>query len=93
MFAGFALDPYRTAGWRGVTGVGQQVDQDLGEPLRVAVDPVFRVAQVEELDFEVAPVQGQQANGVLSHFGQADRFVIVLVAAGVGEAHQGLHDA
>ncbi|MNC77626.1 hypothetical protein D3C75_1296240 [compost metagenome] len=56
--------------------------------MRVAIDPVLGVAQVEELYFEIAPVQGQQADGVLRHFGQAHRLVAVLMAAGVGKAHQ-----
>ena len=93
MLVGLALDPHGTAGRRRITRVGQQVDEYLGEALRVAVDPVVRVAEVVELHFEIAPVQGQQANGVLGHFGQADGLVIVLVAAGMGEAHQGLDDA
>ena len=93
VLAGLALDPYGTAGRRRVAGVGEQVDQYLGEPLRVAVDPVVRVAQVVELHFEIASVQGQQANGILGYFGQTDGLVIVLMAAGMGEAHQRLDDA
>ncbi|CRM89918.1 hypothetical protein [Pseudomonas sp. 22 E 5] len=51
------------------------------------------IAQIEELYFEIAPVQGQQPNGILRHFGQAYRFILILMGAGVGEAHQRLHDA
>ncbi|MNP03010.1 hypothetical protein D3C76_948770 [compost metagenome] len=93
VFAGFAFYPHRAARRRSVAGVREQVDQDLGEPLRVAFDPVVGVAQVVELHFEIAPVQGQQADGVLGHFRQTDGLVAVLVAAGMGEAHQRLHDA
>ncbi len=88
-----ALDAYRTAGRGRVAGVRQQVDQHLRQALGVTVDPVVRIAQVEELYFEIAPIQGQQPNGILCHFGQAHRFVVVLMGAGVGEAHQRLHDA
>lgn len=45
------------------------------------------VAQVIEVHFEIAPVKGQQTNGILGHFGQTDGFVAVLVRACVGEAH------
>ena len=54
---------------------------------------MLRIAQVVELDIEVAFVQRQQADGVLRHVGQANRLVTALVAAGVGEAHQRLDDA
>ena len=35
----------------------------------------------------------KQPNGILRHFGQAHRLVLVLVGAGMGKAHQRLHDA
>ncbi|MCY1405651.1 hypothetical protein D9M71_208960 [compost metagenome] len=92
MLACFALDPHLAAGRRGIAGVGQQVDQYLGQALRVTLDPVIGVAQVEKLHFEVAPVQCQQADGILRHFGQAHRFVGLLMAAGMGETHQRLDD-
>ena len=40
-----------------------------------------------------APVERQQTNGILGHLSQAYRFIVVLVATGVGEAHQRLYDA
>ncbi|MNX23912.1 hypothetical protein D3C86_539250 [compost metagenome] len=93
MFAGFALDPYRTVRRRGVAGVGEQIDQYLGKSLRIALDPMIRIAEVVELHFEIASVQRQQTNRILRHFGQANGLVTVLVAAGVGEAHQRLDNA
>src|SRR5690606_20308340 len=71
----FAAHPHGAAGRRGVTGIGEQVDQHLGQTLGVALDPVVGVAEVEELYFEIAPVQRQQTNGILRHLGQAHRLL------------------
>src|SRR3990167_1228501 len=57
VFRGFGSDADRGAGWRGIPGVGQQVDQHLGETLRVAVNPVIGVAQIEEFHFDAAPIE------------------------------------
>ncbi len=84
----FAFDPYCAACRGCVTGVGQQIDQDLRQTLRITDGPVFGVAQVIEVYFEIAPVQRQQTNSILSHFGQTDGFVAVLMRAGMGKTHQ-----
>lgn len=93
MFRGFAADPDRAARRAGVASIGEQVDQHLGQALRVSLDPVRRIAEVEELYFDATPVQRQQSDGLLGDFAQAHRFQGLQVAAGVGEAHQRLDDA
>ena len=89
-----AAHTHGAAGRGCVAGVGKQVDQHLGQALGITLCPVIRVAEVEELYFEIAPVQRQQTNGILRDFGQAHRLLAVLVAATcMGEAHQRLDDA
>ncbi|MDT4797375.1 hypothetical protein FQZ97_299770 [compost metagenome] len=57
MFRRFAAHADGAAGRGGVAGVGQQVDQHLGEALGIAFDDMMRIAEVEEAHLDAALVQ------------------------------------
>ncbi|MDT4880780.1 hypothetical protein FQZ97_1165610 [compost metagenome] len=57
MLRSFAAHADGAAHGGGIAGVGQQVDQHLGEALGVAFDNVLWLAEVEEVHVDAALVQ------------------------------------
>src|SRR3990167_2734529 len=88
VLVGFGFDPNGAAWLGGIAGIGQQVDQYLGQALSIPGDQVLGVAEVEELHVNAVAVEGQQADGILGDIGQAHGLGSVLVTACMGEVHQ-----